>query len=69
MEWTQFLILISTLAGLFLWNRSEARSDYRHLEAGVNANLKAINKILNELKDEMKDFHGRLCAIEERNKK
>lgn len=46
---------------MFLWNRSESRADYRHLEASVNANLKAIH-------DEMKDFHGRLCAIEERKK-
>lgn len=38
---------------LFLWNRSESRSDYRHLEASVNANLQGI-------REEMKDFHGRL---------
>lgn len=53
MEWTQFLILLVTIAGLFLWNRSESRSDYRHLEAGVNAQL-------NGIREEMKDFHGRL---------
>jgi len=47
---------------LFLWNRSESRSDYRHLEASVNAQL-------NGIREEMKDFHGRLCAIEERNRK
>jgi len=61
MEWAQFLILILTIGGLFLWNRSESRSDYRHLEAGVKAQLDAIHS-------EIKDFHGRLCAIEERNK-
>lgn len=25
--------------------------------------------LLREMKEEMKDFHGRLCSIEERNKK
>jgi hypothetical protein len=58
MDWTQFLILIVTMGGFFLWNRGEARSDNRRaLDL-----IEAINK-------EMKDFHGRLCAIEERNKK
>lgn len=58
MEWTQFLILIATLAGLFIWNRSESRADYRHLESLIRA-----------IQDEIKDFHGRLCAIEEKRKK
>ena len=57
MEWTQFLILLVTFAGLFFWNRSESRNDFRHTDA-----------ILNAIKDEIKDFHGRLCAIEEKNK-
>lgn len=55
MEWTQFLILIATLGGLFLWNRSESRQDFRALAE----DLKALNA-------EMKDFHGRLCTLEER---
>lgn len=62
MEWTQFLILLVTIAGLFFWNRSESRNDYRHMEAKTDA-------ILNAIKDEIKDFHGRLCAIEEKNKR
>ena len=37
---------------MFLWNRSESRADYRHLEASVNAQLSGI-------REEMKDFHGR----------
>ena len=55
MEWTQFLILIATIAGLFFWNRSESRSDCRQTES-----------ILSAIKDEIKDFHGRLCALEEK---
>lgn len=42
---------------LFIWNRSEARADTRMMLA-----------IIQSIKDEIKDFHGRLCAIEERNK-
>lgn len=55
MEWTQFLILIATIAGLFLWNRTESRTDYRHHD-----------QILKAIQEEIKDFHGRLCAIESR---
>lgn len=66
MEWTQVLGIIlgnaAFIIPLFIWNRSESRSDYRHLEAAVNAQL-------NGIREEMKDFHGRLCTIEERNRK
>lgn len=62
MDWTQFAIfmfanIVFTLT-LWLWSRAESRTDNRRcLDI-----LEAINK-------EMKDFHGRLCASEERNKK
>lgn len=55
MEWTQFIIMFVGMAGLFAWNRAEARADQRQNQALISA----INQ-------EMKDFHGRLCAIEER---
>jgi hypothetical protein len=62
MEWNQIIAQILGTVGvmmpMFLWLRSEANSDRRDMM-----------KLLVEMKDEMKDFHGRLCAIEERNKK
>lgn len=45
MEWLQFLITILTI-GSFLWM---ARSDYRHLDAKIDA-----------IQKEMTGFHGRL---------
>lgn len=57
MDWIQLAVLIITMGGFFLWNRGESRADNRRaLDL-----IEAMNK-------EMKDFHGRLCAIEERNK-
>jgi len=36
---------------------------------GVTVSLhNGIREEIRAIKDEMKDFHGRLCAIEERNK-
>ncbi len=53
----ELLAILGTVIGLFIWNRSESRADTRRcLDL-----IEAINK-------EIKDFHGRLCAIEERNK-
>lgn len=62
MDWIQFTTfmianIVFTLT-LWLWNRSESRNDNR-----------AITALVTAIKDEIKDFHGRLCAIEERNKK
>jgi len=58
MDWTQVLAIMGSNILLFLWARAEARADSR-LMLGI---IEGIQK-------EMKDFHGRLCAIEERNRK
>lgn len=60
---------------LFVWNRTESRSDYRHVDAKLESNRNLSLQIHKENKDlleairqDQKEFHGRLCAIEERNK-
>ena len=62
MDWTQFatFMIVNMVFNLtlWLWNRVESRNDHRQ-----------IIDLISAIKDEMKDFHGRLCAIEERNKK
>ena len=62
MDWSQVLTIIASNIALFLWVRTESRADHRALETWTKEMLTAIQQ-------EMKDFHGRLCAIEERNKK
>ena len=69
MEWVQFIIFFIGVFGLFIWNRAEARADARHMDSQLRANSELIRAVHNEIHLEMKDFHGRLCAIEERNKK
>lgn len=68
MDWTQFLVMLITVAGLFFWNRSESRNDVRHMETMIKDNAEMIRSIHNEIHMEMKDFHGRLCALEEKNR-
>ena len=60
---------IGTIISMFLWVRSEANLDRREsldLLRAIQADSKAFQ---NAMMTEAKDFHGRLCAIEERNKK
>jgi hypothetical protein len=64
MEWTQFLILLITISGLFIWNRTESRNDIRHMDTKLESNRNLIQAI----HDEMKDFHSRLCVIEKEKK-
>lgn len=108
MEWTQFVIFCLGVFGLFIWNRTENRTDMRHMDSKLESNRnlslsihqennQIIESVRNEsrtliesvrtesralieavrvesitlveaIRQDMKDFHGRLCAIEERNK-
>ena len=58
MNW-EILIQILAVGGLFLWSRSESRSDCRRIED-------LIVTFKDEVAKEIKDFHGRLCALEEK---
>ena len=65
MDWTQFSIFFIGVFGLFIWNCTESRNDQR----ATDSKLEAIRSLMYEVIQESKDFHGRLCAIEERNRK
>lgn len=69
MDWTQVLTIVMSNFALFLWARSEGRSDMREMRGEMNTFKGEIRSWKEEINKEMKDFHGRLCAIEERNKK
>lgn len=62
MDWLQVVSIIASNFALFLWVRTESRANQRSLESAVSAQLAGI-------REEIKDFHGRLCAIEERRSK
>lgn len=62
MEWYQVLSIIAANLAMFFWLRTEGNSDRREM-------TQMIREFKDEVQKEMKDFHGRLCAIEERNRK
>lgn len=71
MEWSQFVIFVFTILGvfianaamivpLFLWNRAESRADNRHNDA----KLESTRELVRAIHAEVKDFHERLLEIE-----
>lgn len=42
---------------------------YLHMDSKIDKYQEKSNEILEAIRIDIRDFHGRLCAIEERNKK
>ncbi len=61
MDWGQVLTIAGSNLVLFLWVRTESRSDHRALESWTK-------QMITLIQTEMKDFHGRLCSLESRTK-
>ena len=72
MDWLQVCVLafgnIAWMLPVFLWARSESRADARHFDQETKEIRREMVDIMRSIQEEMKDFHGRLCAIEERRK-
>lgn len=64
-----FIANAAMIIPLFLWNRSESRADWRHMDNKLEIYVTSIREDIKAIHEEMKDFHNRLCAIEERNRK
>lgn len=58
MDWTQVLAVFATVIALYCQQNRK-----------LDEHRKETNEILRAIQIEMKEFHGRLCAIEERGKK
>lgn len=56
------LVIMLTFFGVSISLHNGMREEIREINNGVREDIQAIHQ-------EMKDFHGRLCAIEERNRK
>ena len=69
MSWTQVLAIVLPVLASVWWTGSESNADIKNLRAEANAERIALTAILTEMNSEMKDFHGRLCAIEEKQRR
>lgn len=76
MDWIQLIVfMLGNLALIFpmwLWARSESRSDMRHIEAKINTDIRhidaKIDNLITAIQTETKDFHGRMCSLEAKQK-
>lgn len=73
MEWVQFVIFFLGVFGLFIWNRTESRTDIRHMDTQLKAQKDLIWEIRmesvnfhNAIHDEMKDFHKQLLEMQKK---
>lgn len=73
MEWVQFVIFFLSVFGLFIWNRTESRTDIRHMETQLKAQRDLIWEIRveginfhNAIREEMKDFHRQLIDVQKK---
>jgi len=64
MDWIQFSLFLISIIGMWGW----LRSDLNLLRSESAADRRDMLQIIRSIQDEIKDFHGRLCAIEERNR-
>jgi len=55
-----FLANAALIIPLFLWNRSEARADIRHMDDKLDSNRELVRAI----HEEVRDFHLRLYEFE-----
>lgn len=62
--WIQFAIFMISMASMFIW----LRSDIQINRTEAAADRRDLLQISRDIQQEIKDFHGRLCAIEERNR-
>lgn len=75
MDWSQVLTVFAVIAtnlgtviALYIQLDKKLDENRKELSNKIDENRRETNDILKAIQIEMKDFHGRLCAIEERNK-
>lgn len=65
MAWNEILTVFAVIAT----NLGTVIALYIQTDKKIDEHRRETTQILIGIQQEMKDFHGRLCAIEERNKK
>ena len=66
MEWVQFIIFFLGVFGLFIWNRTESRTDMRHMDLKIDAMREDSKSFQDAIREDMRDFHAKLCTLEEK---
>ena len=65
MDWMQLLAIVLINGAMFMWSRSESRSDHRYAQMQIDR----IIDMMHEINLGYVDFHHRLKEIEENMEK
>ena len=63
------ITVIGSNIALISWLRADMKSFEQEMRSDMKSFANEVRGWKEEINKEMKDFHGKLCAIEERNKK
>ena len=66
------IAIVATVLAMMFWSRSEAntlRAEAKEDRKDFLQICRTLELTVNAIQTEMKDFHGRLCAIEEKGRK
>ena len=66
MDWIQFVLFIVAMMGIDFFSNRSIKEEMSIIKQKIDNDNKNVMNIILSIKDEIKDFHGRLCAIEER---
>ena len=69
MNWTQFVLFLVALGGMYYSLKSDAKEDRQRSADDRKDMIKTIRAIETEIRDfhnQTREFHGRLCTLEER---
>lgn len=53
MDIISLILILSTIAGLFIWNRAEARADARNMDAKIESHREKTEAQINSIKEAM----------------
>lgn len=68
MDWTQFIIFFISVFGLFIWNRSESRSDIRYMDAKLESNRDLVRTIHQESREKLDENRELIRTIQQESR-
>ena len=68
MEWYQFFMLLTAYIATYWFSNREIKYQSQATDRKMDAIRDSFDRKVDAIQLEIKDFHGRLCAIEERRK-
>ena len=66
MEWLHVFTIVGSTVGCCLYFRKESQADLKEVKDEIRSMEARSESHMSEFRKETKDFHGRMCALEEK---